>query len=79
MIIEKLCEICKKEFQSWNSSQTCCSKKCKGKREYSKNKEKYSLKSRQWYRNNYEKALARRKAQYLANPEKWKAKAKEWR
>jgi hypothetical protein len=79
MITTKICEICSKEFQSWNKSQTCCSKNCKGTRDYRANGEKRRERVKEWYRNNIDKVREKRKLAYQKDPEKWKAKAKEYR
>lgn len=78
-LVERKCEFCGKSFIPKQRNSKHCSGKCGKRAEQRKNIERYKTKSREWYANNKERAINRRKEVYWANPELYRAKAREYR
>ena len=72
------CEFCGEEFSPKRQSSRYCTRKCGKRAEYKRNAEKYNAKSQQWYKDNVERAKARRKAKYWSAPEFYRAATRSW-
>ena len=75
---ERYCKECSDWFVPKRDDSVFCSRKCGRKFERTKNKERYSTKSREWYNNNLEKARKARNEYYAKNRERELERKREW-
>lgn len=77
--VEGVCEVCGGQYAKSRMAQKYCSRKCYKRAEYLRNKDRYKESSRQWYANNHDQAVARRREYYWKDPEKWREKSNDYR